>query len=444
VSESVDCVIIGAGVAGLAAAGELRRAGRRVLVLEARERVGGRILTVRHPHVSAALELGAEFAHGEAAETCGLARHAGLMLCETAGESWRAVGRRLVRQDDLWSGIDRVLARLDADRDPDRSFLEFLNRRPGGKRLARERTLARGFVQGFHAADTARISERALAESGTIAETMRHTARIVDGYDRIVDALAAPLADAIRTGHLVKGVEWSRGAARIQALARGGGGFQSATTAVIVTVPLGVLQADTQAEAAIVFTPELPSATRTAIQQLAMGGVVRITMVLKDRVWESPAVAGLPRGGTLDRLGYLHTSNGEFNVWWTLFPLLEPVIVGWSGGPPARALAARGRAAVEDTAVAELASTLGLGRRRLESKLEDLLLHEWDSDAFTLGAYSYATVGGADSSKRLARPIARTLFFAGEAADAQGRTGTVEGAIGSGRRAAQQVLSILD
>ena len=70
-------------------------------------------------------------------------------------------------------------------------------------------------------------------------------------------------------------------------------------------------------------------------------------------------------------------------------------------------------------------------------------LHDWEHDLFARGAYSHARVGGADAPPRLAQPIAGTLFFAGEAADPEGHTGTVDSALGTGRRAARQVLSAL-
>lgn len=125
----------------------------------------------------------------------------------------------------------------------------------------------------------------------------------------------------------------------------------------------------------------------------------------------------------------------------SLFPVLEPVIVGWSGGPPARLLAAKGPDGVRDVAFRELASHIGWSRRRLAGMVREVLFHDWQADPFSRGAYSYALVGGADAAKALARPIERTLFFAGEAADPQGRNGTVEGAIGSGRRAAAGVTA---
>jgi monoamine oxidase len=81
-------------------------------------------------------------------------------------------------------------------------------------------------------------------------------------------------------------------------------------------------------------------------------------------------------------------------------------------------------------------------RKRVASLLEHCWYHDWLHDPFSHGAYSYGLVGGSTAAKRLARPVANTLFFAGEAADGGGRTGTVHGAIGTGYRAAEAVLRL--
>jgi monoamine oxidase len=116
--------------------------------------------------------------------------------------------------------------------------------------------------------------------------------------------------------------------------------------------------------------------------------------------------------------------------------------VGWAGGGKAERLAAHGAVEIENRAIAALARQLGMQRRRLASLIDHCWHHDWQHDPYTLGAYSYALVGGSTAAKRLARPVENTLFFAGEAADAEGRTGTVHGAMGTGYRAADSVLRL--
>ena len=105
-------ILIGAGVAGLAAARHLVRAGADVRILEARERIGGRILTERSDSLRVPIELGAEFLHGEAKEVAAVAREAGLLLCDVRGDRWRVEGKRLTNVDDFWGDVETVMGKL--------------------------------------------------------------------------------------------------------------------------------------------------------------------------------------------------------------------------------------------------------------------------------------------------------------------------------------------
>lgn len=426
-----DVIIIGAGAAGLAAATALTNAGADVLILEARDRTGGRVHTVRHDASPVPIELGAEFVHGAAKRTESLAASAGALIVDIEGESWRARDGRLTHVHDFWGSVGKVMKRLDPDREHDRSFGEFLRGRPGGRRMANARTLARSFVQGFHAADIDRISERALADSGNPGEdpAASRQGRIVQGFGPLLDQLAAGLMDSLRFAAVAEHVHWKPG--RVAVHLRGGD--VPAARAAIITVPLSLLQSR-----ALRIEPE-PAAMRTALDRLAMGSVVRVSLVLTERIWESDSVTAAARQ-PLHTLAFLHTPHLPFNIWWTPHPVRAPVIVGWSGGPPARELARRGD--VESAAIDTLSHALGIPRRRLRNRVAATLTHDWESDPYSRGAYSWAEVGGADAGDHLARPIRGTLFIAGEAT-AGADNGTVEGALASGERAARQVLRAL-
>ena len=446
----MDVVIIGAGVAGLAAARTLHDAGRRVAVLEARHRIGGRILTLRDERTPVPIELGAEFVHGTAEEVVEIARASGLVICDIHGERWRAARGKLTPMDDedFWHQLGRVIGKLDPERTPDRSFQEFLDRKPGGAALAQQRTLAREFVESFHAADLTRISERSLAEGGAPEDQdEERQGRVLDGYDRVPVALAAPLDD-IRLSHVVHEITWE--AARVEVRytappndALAGTARPAATIsarAAIVTVPLAVLQ-QTEGVSAIAFSPEIDD-TRRAADQLAMGTVVRMVLLFREPFWESKAIRRRTGGRSLAELAFVHSSDEDVPVWWTAAPIRAATLVGWTGGGKAQHLARLDPDEIEDRAIAALARQLGMQRRHIASLIEHCWHHDWTRDPFTLGAYSYALVGGSTAAKRLARPVENTLFFAGEAADADGRTGTVHGAIGTGRRAAAAVLRL--
>jgi len=422
--EALDVAVIGAGAAGLAAADELNHKGLTVAVFEARDRIGGRILTLRDARVPLPIELGAEFIHGEAPETKRILREAGRLDIAVEGDAWEAEKGRLRQSESQWKDIDRLLQRIDTS-GPDLSFADFLARRPGGKSLAQARKSVRLFVQGFHAADVEQISAHSLA--GSDSGEARHSSRVLEGYDQIPAWLARDLGGAIRLGCPVTAIAWEPGQVELTL----GTGERIRARAAVVTVPLGILQAPPDAPGAIRFEPEVPRLAKT-LDRLAMGSVLRLIVWFREPPWK------------VDRLGFLFTGDETFRVWWTAYPVLTPFAVCWSGGPPAAELSGRPAGEVAGRALRALATHLGLPLRRVESRVLDFWMHDWQTDPWTHGAYSYPKVGGIHAARALARPVEKTLFFAGEATAKDEENGTVEGALASGRRVARQVLRALE
>jgi monoamine oxidase len=439
----LDVAVIGAGVAGLSAARELTVAGLTVEVLEARRRIGGRILTVRDATLSVPLELGAEFVHGGAPHTEAVARDARLTICDINGDRWESTADRLRPLDDFWEQLDAVMRRLDAKRQPDRSFADFLAERPGGQSLARARMLASQWVRGYQAADPARASERALADGGSPGddESEQRQGRVVEGYDRIPAHLARGLAREPRLGTIVTSVAWEAGEVELTLRRDGGGPALPAlrARAAVVTVPIGVLQSPSGEEGAITFVPSLPAYKQEALSCLAEGHVVRVGVVLDEPLWITQPPRSIPHGRTLRRLVSVHPVDGDMPVGWTAYPVDAPLLIAWYGGPDAQSLSRLPPREIEEHAIKALARRLHFAPRRFERHVRACHLHNWSADPFSRGAYSYAVVGGSEAATTLARPVDGTLFFAGEAFDAQGRNGTVEGAIASGQHAARQV-----
>ena len=437
--ERADVAIVGAGVAGLAAAAELRREGARVVVLEARDRIGGRILTRRDPELEVPIELGAEFLHGDAPATSALARRHALLRVEIADERWRFERGRLARFDDFWQRLGKVLRGLDPEREPDRSFAAYLASRRGA--TAADRRHARAFVEGFHAADASRIGERALAageEPGATGEAQR-IGRLLSGYDRIPAALADGVEDAIRLRTVVERVTWSRGRAAVDARDGRGRAVGIAARAAIVTIPLGVLQAPPGARGAIALDPE-PRGMRERLAGLSMGAVVRVVVVLREPLWREAKTARERDREALPRLAFLHAPGLPLPVWWTAYPAVAPVMVGWAGGPAARGLASSSGDGLRAAAAETLARALGLGRARVARAIREVHTHDWLGDPFARGAYSFALAGGSQAGPSLGRPASGTLVIAGEHTAGDGANATVDGAIDEGRRAARAVM----
>jgi monoamine oxidase len=438
--SKVDVVIVGAGVAGLAAARRLREQGVRVVVLEARRRIGGRVFTARNSRSPLPIELGAEFLHGEATEVRTIADAAKATVVDIVGGRWLSAHGRLSTADDFWKRIDRILRHADPDRQPDRPLSAFLAEKPGGKRFAKDRALVREFVENFHAAELDRISERAVADGGNPGEdpSEQRMGRLVDGYGSIVEWLAAPVRPAIKLERVVTNIDWSPG--RVAVSARGPGGRTEAfhARATIITVPVSLLHPSARGRGALVISPDVPS-MREAAACAAMGHVQRIVLLLDHPLLE---IVDERRQQRLAGLSILQAPGLSVPVWWTSYPLRSRLVVGWAGGPSAFALE-RSRVPLRENAISSLANAFGLDRRKIARHVEKTFAHDWSRDPYARGAYSYSVVGGSDAAKKLSRPVRGTLFTAGEAADEEGRSGTVHGAIASGYRAAEQVTKTI-
>ena len=427
-----DVAVLGAGAAGLMAARALARAGLDVVVLEARARTGGRIWTRRVPELPVPVELGAEFLHGSTPRTDRILREARATAVSVGGDHVALRNGRVRSGGGSFArDLDRVLRRVDPDED-DLSLADFLAQKPGGRTLAQARATTLGFVEGFHAAPAADISVQSIApEPGDSAsEAATHMGRVVAGYDTVVETLARGLT--IRLRHVVRAVRWRRGSVELAGSAKGRT-FRVRARAAVITAPIGVLQ-----HGALRFDP-LPDGLQRALEGIGMGAATRLVFAFERPAWNEAR----PFAGRRREAGFLHVGEGgPFPVWWTALPERAPMLVAWTGGPAADTISAQPLEHQRKVALRGLARALGTTARKLESAVTGAWTHDWQRDPYARGAYSYTRVGGANAARKLARAIEGTLFFAGEATDAEG-SGTVEGALASGQRAAHQVLRAL-
>ncbi|HEX6650971.1 MAG TPA: FAD-dependent oxidoreductase, partial [Pyrinomonadaceae bacterium] len=141
-----------------------------------------------------------------------------------------------------------------------------------------------------------------------------------------------------------------------------------------------------------------------------------------------------------NELVFVHAPSESLPTWWTQFPDDSPLLAGWAGGPRAEKLALESEDSLLDHALQSLAHVFQTSRNSLEQQLEAFYTHNWQSDPFSAGAYSYIPVGGNDAQAQLAEAVEGTLLFAGEATNTEGHHGTVHGAIASGLRAASEIM----
>lgn len=437
-----DVIVVGAGASGLAAASMLAAGGLDVVVLEARDRIGGRVLTNRVSDVEAPIELGAEFVHGEALPIREIAGRHHLAMVDIADHHMISSRGRLLPAANVWERIGRVMRRLDANRAVDRSFADAL--RANKKHFsATDRALAIQFVEGFEAGDPADISERALAEAGLSGDDVRESraGRLIDGYASLIDCLAAPVLSRIELGTVVSAIRWRRGRVDVECRDRNGAPRVTVSArAIVVTVPIGVLKATPGSAGAIEIQPSIPSIER-AVALTAMGAIVKLALRFERAFWLDRHMADRLGRPDLDQMSFVQTAERlPFPVWWTSYPVRAPILVAWRGGTAAASMSYEPLDKLEARAVESLAAMLSLTPRAVRKMLVATFHHDWVNDPFSRGAYSYSRVGGDRAPQALARPVQNTVWFAGEATDIQPNIGTVHGAIASGWRAARQIL----
>ena len=314
---------------------------------------------------------------------------------------------------------------------------EVLERASRDRRLAPAVPMLRGFIEGFHAADPDDLSAEEFARDGDAAGS----SRVINGYGRLVDWLVGGLdvSDALLLGMCVTHVARRRDGVEIVARSTAGGGeHHFRARRAVITVPLGVLRAPADATGAIDFDPE-PREQLRAARALGFGGAIRGVLRFRRAFWER-GLPNLQRAAQAKDLGFLHAVSAPFPTFWTMLPLRAPVLTAWAAGPAARRLTDQ-NASLVDRAIESLCILFGESPRRIESELLAWRFHDWCSDPFSRGAYSYVRPGTEHAMRALARPVDDTLFFAGEATDYGGSYSTINGALRSALRTAQFITA---
>jgi monoamine oxidase len=398
-----------------------------VAVLEARDRVGGRVWTVHETADSTPIELGAEFVHGRPREIFNAVERAKLPLHEVQGQRWCSRKGELGVCPDLYEQFEKVFRRMPGSGE-DRSFLDFLN--SDASDVPEDlRKLVLEYIEGFEAARPDRISVQALVRENQSADEIEgdRAFRVLSGYDTLLNTLIADPRNrcGVFLNTVVRSVRWNDGSVSMET-----DGRTFRAPRALITLPLAVLQAG-----AVSFDPELGMKQKT-LTHLEMGVVVRVILRFREHFWEDLQVDGK----SLRDMSFLHSDNPDFPTWWTTMPRVTPMLTGWSAGPNGISLAAKSDEEVVDRAMRSVAELLHLPGKELRELMVASYFHNWWKDPFSRGAYSYACVGGFDAARELGRPVSGTLFFAGEATNYSGRNGTVDGAIASGQRAAREIV----
>jgi monoamine oxidase len=435
--SAYDVVVIGAGAAGLAATARLTEGGRSVLLLDARDRIGGRVWTRHEPGQPVPVELGAEFIHGEAPATRRWIERAGRGSHDVMESHWRFINGELVHHEGFFEEVQRAFRRNRERARDDLSFADFIDVVLKDELSPLARRSACTMAEGFDAVDVTRASAHSIVEEWTNEAFIDAAQGRPDcGYSTLLESIARTVSPALSKTQLqtvIHKITWERGSVEIEGAAHGTP-FVVIAPRVVITVPLGVLQAKPGEPGHIEFDPPLDSKVG-ALRGLVSGPALKVTLRFRSPFWEQI------NGGELRDAMFLHADDQPFRTFWTTLPIRSPMLIAWAGGPRAAELSAtRDTNALTQLALQSLDGMFGK-HWDVADEFEASWCHDWQNDPFSRGAYSYVGVGGGNARAELSKPVDGTLFFAGEATDETGDAATVTGALESGERAAREVIA---
>lgn len=467
VSEA-DVIVIGAGAAGIAAARQLVDAGKRVIVLEARNRLGGRVWTEEFAGLppelgGVALDMGAAWVHGyernplsEMARAAGVALKpsdtvllgADLALYAEDGRRWTEAERGVLEErfEEVLEELENLAEAREAQGLPDISIQQ------GFEELLKAKTNILSGTVALSAQRVAAQSQGALSEAELHALRYKFNSVIEHEYSGAVEDMSllhwdedltpqqlgeadalpeggwwpilAPAARGldVRLQHTAARVEYGGHLVKVTCTCPSGEAVFTAPQ-VIVTLPVGVLKANV-----VEFVPPLPEAKWAALQNIGMGVLNKLVLKFPRKFWPDT-----------DWLGYIHPRKGFWAEWLDLSQHTgQPMLIAFNA-------AEYGRVVEQLSDAEQVAQALEILRRMFGAAVpepESYVITRWASDPFALGAYTYLRPGGSGADRDvLAAPVDNKLFFAGEATHRE-YLSTVHGAWLSGLRAAEEVLEV--
>lgn len=426
--EKTDVIVIGAGAAGLMAAYMLAKAGKTVKVLEARNRLGGRI----HTHDDK-YELGAEFVHGNLPVTLGLLKEAGIATTAVNFEMWQHQDGKLQQSDEFVERWDELMGKLNALKE-DMPIDDFLLQNFSGEEYAKMRKQVENYVSGYDTANPKDASAFALRNEWSHEDAdAQH--RVVGGYGKMIAYLAKSITDLgneIVIGNPVNEIVWEKGSVKVTV----GDGSVHHADKVVVAVPLGILQKIGSGNGVIKFIPEFKKQAE-AFMNIGFGSVIKILLEFDDIFWENDAVTK-KFGADLSTMGFLF-SEEEIPTYWTQAPEHIPLLTGWIGGPPAFAKKDLSDEEILNLTLISLSNIFGLPAEILKNKLVYWHVSNWATEPFTYGSYAYDKVGSGKAHKVLRKPVNNTIYFTGEYLYEGPAMGTVEAALISGKNVSKLI-----
>lgn len=427
--DKTDIVIIGAGICGLFAARELSNSGKKVIILEASAKAGGRIRSIAD-NFSGTVESGAEFIHGNMPLTQSLLKEAGGKANNEKGKFYKSQNGKISETKDFIEEGERVMRKLKSLKE-DLSLLDFLSLYFGGEGNRKLRESVINLAEGFDAADASRLSSFAVRDEWA-SDNINESNQISEGYILLINKLAEECRKNGCITYLlteVNEIDWQPGYVVIKCSNK----KRVEASKALITVSLGVLLSAKGEKGNIQFIPPVPEKI-SAAKKMGYGPVIKINLEFKTVFWNDDNFKGMVT--QIPDLSFLR-SEEEFPVWWTKAPD-SPFLTGWVGGSQAEKLKHLNNEDLFEKAICALASAMNTTSYFLKDQMIASLVTNWGLDPYCRGAYSYETPETKEAKKVLAIPVADTVYFAGEALG--NHKGTVESAMESAKKVAEEML----
>jgi monoamine oxidase len=421
-----DIIIIGGGAAGLMAAKILSANHKKILLLEAKDRLGGRIYSVNN--FSFPVEGGAEFIHGNLKTTFDLLKEAHLNTEKIKGTFCRVEKGRWTTDDHLITGWGLLIQRMK-DCKKDISIHDFLDTFFKAKKYDELKNYFTKYIEGYDAANAVNTSVFAIRKEMEAGDGPQY--RPKSGYHSLIKFLKE---ECLKNRGIIKTNEPVVKLSQNKNIEIFTSQKKYSCEKVICAVPLGVLQSIRKQKSFIDF-PDFLKGHLSAAKKIGNGPVIKFLLEFDKAFWLDETFL---KKKNISASSYLFTDT-IIPTWWTQYPSQEPLLTGWIAGPSSYKIRNYSAKKFKQIVLESLSSIFTIPVCNLEKRLKNFRVINWINEAYILGGYSYPTLQTKKARKILQQPFENGFYFAGEYIP-ENSSSTVDAALLSGKSVAEQIV----